>query len=115
MIAPTVSGVPRGANKKRHSQRAWQQAKIVNTLRAAAGGWVSSSELIDAMCASSPHRLSRVTLCVLVGRLRTRGFPIAAALTRGYRYAPELWRPIADEPAQGPADASKLALVGLRP
>lgn len=77
---------------KAHGQRAFIQSRIVNFLRAAEGGWRTADEIIDHVYGSNGAP-SNACLAVLAFRLRARGFPIIGRASRGYRYAPEHWKP----------------------
>jgi len=83
---------------KTHHQKAFIQSKVINFLRAAEGGWRKASEIADYIYADTEQG-SENTIAVAVMRLRERGFPVATAWGRGYRYAPELWKPLDDQAA----------------
>jgi len=83
---------------KVHHQKAFIQAKIINCLRGAEGGWRTAKEIMEYAYGSSGFPTEQ-TIAVLAFRLRERGFPIVGHHSRGYRYAPELWKPLDDQAA----------------
>lgn len=75
------------SHKPRHGQRAFIQSKIINRLRAACGGWVSMSDLIEACYGNALISAARSSITAIICRMRKEGWPIGGGKqTRGFDY-----------------------------
>lgn len=67
------------------------QSKVLNTLRAVEGAFVSTKELISAVYEDredgGPEAASR-NIMIAIHFLRRKGYPIISQKWRGYRFAP---------------------------
>lgn len=97
------------------SCKPFQQSNIINRLRAAAGGWVTTKELQEVMAAGSIDLPSASAVRVTISLLRKRGFPIVGYKSRGYRYASERWDPdFVQTPAQPKINKQRDYTLGLQ-
>lgn len=80
------------SRKPAHGQKAYIQARIINRLREARGGWVSMSELISYCYGTALISAARESITAIICRMRKAGWPIGGGKTtkgRGYRYLAE--------------------------
>jgi hypothetical protein len=76
-------------HKPRHGQKAYIQARIINRLRAAGGGWVSMAELIQHCYGTALFLAARASITAIICRMRKAGWPIGGGKQTkglGYRY-----------------------------